>query len=51
VIFYAALEAIRSDTEQKLAAILSEDEVAAVLVRAQFPATPRRFEALRFRKV
>jgi hypothetical protein len=51
VILYAAMEAIRSDTEEKLAAILSEDEVAAVLVRAQFPRTPQKFEALRFRKV
>jgi hypothetical protein len=51
VILYAAMEAIRSDTEEKLAAILSEEEVAAVLVRAQFPRTPQRFEALRFRKV
>ena len=51
VIFYAAMEAIRSDTEEKLAAILSEEEVAAVLVRAQLPRTPQKFEALRFRKV
>ena len=51
VIFYAAMEAIRSDTEEKLSAILSGEEVAAVLVRAKFPATPQRFEALRFRKV
>ena len=51
VIFHAAVEAIRADAEVKLAAILTEEEVAAVLVRAHFPATPARFEALRFRKV
>jgi len=51
IIFYAAMEAIRADTEEKLSRILSEEEVAAVLVRARFPATPARFEALRFRKV
>ena len=51
IIFYAAMEAIRADTEEKLSAILNEEEVAAVLMRARFPATPARFEALRFRKV
>jgi hypothetical protein len=51
IIFYAAMEAIRADTEDKLSHILNEEEVAAVLVRARFPATPARFEALRFRKV
>lgn len=51
VILYAAMEAIRSDTEEKLGEILSGEEVAAVLVRAKFPPTPPRFESLRFRKV
>ena len=50
-ILYAAGDAIRSDAEGKLATILSEDEVAAVLVNAKFPQTPPRFEGLRFRKV
>jgi len=51
IVFYAAMEAIRADTEEKLSRILSEEEVVAVLQRARLPATPARFEALRFRKV
>lgn len=51
IVYYAAMEAIRADAEEKLGQILSEEEVAAVLVRARLPAPPARFEGLRFRKV
>ena len=48
-ILYAALEAIRADTEEKLGAVLSDEELARLL--AYLPAPPSRHEPLRFRRV
>ena len=48
---YAAIEAIRADTEEKLASVLADrEDVVVALVRANFPPTPPRYQALRFRK-
>jgi hypothetical protein len=49
VTLHAAMEAIRADTEEKLAAILTDDELAR-LHRAA-PPPPTRLEPLRFKRV
>ena len=49
VTLHAAMEAIRADTEENLAAILTDDELAR-LHRAAPPA-PKRLETMRFKRV
>ena len=44
---HAAMEAIRADTEEKLGAILTEEELARL--HAALPRPPARFEAMRFK--
>jgi uncharacterized Zn finger protein len=46
---HAAMEAIRSDTDQKLGAILTEDELD--LLHAYLPLPAPRLEAMRFKRV
>ena len=45
---YAAMEAIRADTEEKLGAILTEEELARLL--AALPPPPARLEPMRFKR-
>ena len=45
--FHAAMEAIRADTDEKLAAVLSPDELARL--HAALPPPPR-MEAMRFKR-
>jgi hypothetical protein len=49
ITLHAAMEAIRADTEEKLAAILSEDELARLHNAA--PSPPTRLEPMRFKRV
>ena len=49
LILHAAMEAIRADTEEKLAAILTEEEL--VKLHAAAPAPTSRLEAMRFRRI
>ena len=49
VTLYAAMEAIRFDTEEKLAAILSGDELAKL--HAAMPVRASRLEPMRFRRI
>lgn len=45
--FHAAIEAIRVDTDQQLASVLSPEEIATL--RSAMPAAPR-LEAMRFKR-